>query len=71
MTPAANFDANRDVDARRKAMKGFGTDEKTIINILGNRDTKQRMEIKNVFKSKQNRVRGLSIIDCLSIFSLE
>ena len=57
MVPAANFDANRDVDALRKAMKGFGTNEKTLINILGNRTTEQRMRIKDSYKAKLNRVR--------------
>lgn len=55
MVPAANFDANRDVDALRKAMKGFGTNEKTLINILGNRTTEQRMRIKESYKAKLNR----------------
>jgi annexin A7/11 len=56
MTAAPNFDANRDADALRKAMKGMGTDEKTIINILGNRNTAQRLQIKTAFQNKHNRV---------------
>jgi len=59
MTAAPNFDANRDADALRKAMKGLGTDEKTLINILGNRNTEQRLQIKTAFKNKYNRVRYL------------
>ncbi|CAM2705420.1 unnamed protein product [Rotaria socialis] len=55
MKAAPNFDAGRDADALRKAMKGFGTDEKTLIAILGNRNTAQRLEIKATFKSKLGR----------------
>lgn len=57
MIAAPNFDANRDADALRKAMKGFGTNEQILIDILGNRNTKQRLEIKTAFKTKHNRVR--------------
>ncbi|CAF4136992.1 unnamed protein product, partial [Rotaria magnacalcarata] len=55
MKAAPNFDAGRDADALRKAMKGFGTDEKALIAILGNRNTAQRLEIKATFKSKLGR----------------
>ncbi|CAF0825966.1 unnamed protein product [Adineta steineri] len=55
MPAAPNFDAGRDADALRKAMKGFGTDEKVLISILGNRNTAQRMQIKAAFKDKLGR----------------
>ncbi|CAF4746540.1 unnamed protein product, partial [Rotaria sp. Silwood2] len=55
MIAAKNFDANRDADALRKAMKGVGTKEQTLIDILGNRNTFQRLEIKTAFKNKLNR----------------
>ncbi|CAF2904300.1 unnamed protein product [Rotaria sp. Silwood2] len=55
MTAAPNFDANRDAEALRKAMKGFGTDEQAVVNILGNRNTAQRLQIKAAFKNKLGR----------------
>lgn len=63
MIAAKNFDAIRDADALRKAMEGFGTNEKTLIEILGNRNTKQRLEIKSAFKNKHKRVSYTIDID--------
>lgn len=41
----ANFDPSTDASLLRKAMKGFGTDEASIINILSNRTSEQRQRI--------------------------
>jgi len=41
----ANFDPSTDASHLRKAMKGFGTDEASIINVLGNRTSAQRQRI--------------------------
>ncbi|XP_073505916.1 annexin A6 isoform X1 [Phyllobates terribilis] len=53
--PAADFNADNDGKALRKAMKGFGTDEGAIIDILTKRSNSQRQEIKQAFKSHFGR----------------
>ncbi len=47
--------ALEDAQALRKAMKGLGTDEKTIIKIIANRTNAQRLEIKEVYEKAINR----------------
>lgn len=49
--PAANFDAMRDAEVLRKAMKGFGTDEQAIVDIVSTRSNDQRQKIKTAFKT--------------------
>jgi hypothetical protein len=55
LVEAANFNPSSDAEKLRKAMKGLGTDEKTIIDILGRRTNKQRQELKTTFKSMFGR----------------
>uniref|UniRef100_A0A8C7FRU9 Annexin n=1 Tax=Oncorhynchus kisutch TaxID=8019 RepID=A0A8C7FRU9_ONCKI len=44
-------DPLRDVEVLRKAMKGFGTDEAAIIEILGSRSNKQRVPMVAAYKT--------------------
>ncbi|XP_011497216.1 PREDICTED: annexin B9-like [Ceratosolen solmsi marchali] len=49
--PFPNLDSRVDAEVLRKAMKGFGTDEKSIIQIIANRTNLQRQEIAIQFKT--------------------
>uniref|UniRef100_D3TLB6 Annexin n=1 Tax=Glossina morsitans morsitans TaxID=37546 RepID=D3TLB6_GLOMM len=53
--PAENFDVEADAGALRAAMKGFGTDEKAIIDILTARSNGQRQKIKEHFLREYGR----------------
>ncbi|XP_005997315.1 annexin A7 isoform X1 [Latimeria chalumnae] len=49
--PAANFNPQTDAEILRKAMKGFGTDEQAIIDVVSRRSADQRQQIKALFKT--------------------
>uniref|UniRef100_A0A5K1UWD5 Annexin n=2 Tax=Callithrix jacchus TaxID=9483 RepID=A0A5K1UWD5_CALJA len=53
--PANDFNPDADAKALRKAMKGIGTDEDTIIDIITHRSNAQRQQIRQTFKSHFGR----------------
>lgn len=69
MRDAPNFNVADDAQALREAMKGLGTDEDTIINILTSRSSAQRQEIVKYFTNELGRVQYCSklyqIVDLL------
>lgn len=56
--PAVSFDAAADAASLKKAMKGLGTDEKLIIQVLGRRTSQQRQEILHTY----NQLHGKDLI---------
>jgi len=52
---AKNFDSREDAEALRKAMKGMGTNEMAIINILTHRSNYQRQQIIGSYKQAYER----------------
>ena len=64
--PSENFDAQDDCNRLRNAVKGLGTDERPIIEILCNRTNKQRQELKQKYKLNFGRDLVNDLYDDLS-----
>ncbi|PIK55690.1 putative annexin A4 [Apostichopus japonicus] len=58
VVPLPGFDKDSDAAVLRKAMKGLGTDEKAIINVLVCRSNNQRQEIAAHFKTAYGKGVG-------------
>lgn len=56
MRPVNPFDPERDADILRKSMKGVGTDERAIIDVLCHRSNAQRQDIRKLYKTMFGRV---------------
>jgi annexin A7/11 len=53
--PPIQWDGSADARALRKAMKGFGTDEKTLIEVLATKDPLQVDVLRAAYKREHNR----------------
>lgn len=69
--PYNAFDARADAETLRKAMKGFGTDEKAIIHVLANRNNLQRQEIASQFKTLYGKVEFQNLKPCFAKLGLD
>ncbi|MEQ2219261.1 hypothetical protein XENOCAPTIV_015014 [Xenoophorus captivus] len=54
---SANFNASADAEVLHKAMKGLGTDEAAILQLVTARSNAQRQEIKAAYKTLFGKVR--------------
>ena len=71
VVPADPFDARADADAQHKAMKGLGTDEEGLIDILCRRTSNQRVQIVQAYKASFGKVfSSLIPLKCANCFEL-
>lgn len=60
--PEHNFNVQEDSETLRAAMKGLGTDEQTVIDILTSKSNSQRQQIAKYFEQTLERVRSFQFI---------
>ncbi|VDP50551.1 unnamed protein product [Schistosoma curassoni] len=51
LKPSANFDVDKDCEQLHQAMAGMGTNEKSLIEVMGHRSSEQRVTITQKYKS--------------------
>ncbi|CAI2729891.1 unnamed protein product [Schistosoma spindalis] len=51
LKPSANFDVDKDCEQLHQAMAGMGTNEKSLIEVMGHRSSEQRVIITQKYKS--------------------
>ncbi|KAL8616420.1 hypothetical protein ACOMHN_041023 [Nucella lapillus] len=66
LVPYEAFNAEQDCEALKKAMKGFGTDEAAIIEVLSKRSGEQRREINTTYKTMFGKDLGKELSSELS-----
>ncbi|XP_076456172.1 annexin A6-like [Babylonia areolata] len=66
LVPFEGFNAEQDCEALKKAMKGFGTDEDAIIEVLSKRAGEQRREINLTYKTMFGKDLGKELSGELS-----
>ena len=68
--PAANFNPDGDCQALSQAMRGAGTNERALIDIIVNRSNSQRQQIKAHYRASFGHVRMDRSIGLAPVLSL-
>ncbi|KAK7092446.1 annexin A6-like [Littorina saxatilis] len=66
LLPFEGFNPEQDCEVLKKAMKGFGTDEEAIIEVLSKRSGEQRKQISDTYKTQFGKDLGKELSSELS-----